>query len=122
MDFNTDLRFNQLITLLRPSFEMDLDLTALIYLIGLNESGFGFKEYSKQEKMELMHVGICTLLMPSGYYAFAHRDEQNWPHFTLEQPLPPISEREQKYLLKEAIIDYFVDKEYVTLEMLVSEA
>jgi hypothetical protein len=122
MDFNTDLRFNQLITLLRPSFEMDLDLTALIYLIGLNESGFGFKEYSKQEKMELMHVGICTLLMPSGYYAFAHRDEQNWPHFTLVQSLPPLSEREQKYLLKEAIIDYFVEKEYVTLEMLITEA
>jgi hypothetical protein len=122
MDFETDLRFQKLITCLKPTFEMDLDLTALIYLIGLNEAGFGFREYSKQEKMDLMHVGICTLFAPAGYYAFSHRDEQNWPHFTLTQPLPPLSEKEQKHLMKEAVIDYFLEKEYVTPEMLLTSA
>lgn len=57
-----------------------------------------------------MHVAICTLLTPAGYYEFSHRDEQNWPHFNLLQPLPSLEEKEQKHLLKEAIIDYFWKK------------
>lgn len=120
MDFDTELRFQKLIECLKPTFEMDLDLTALIYLIGLNEAGFGFRVYSKQEKMDLMHVAICTLLAPAGYYEFSHRDDQNWPHFTLVQSLPTLNEKEQKHVLKEAIIDYFIEKEYVTPEMLIT--
>ena len=49
MDFNTELRFQKLIEGLKPTFEMDLDLTSLIYLIGLNEAGFGFRNYTKQD-------------------------------------------------------------------------
>ena len=122
MDFDTELRFQKLIECLKPTFEMDLDLTALIYLIGLNEAGFGFRVYSKQEKMDLMHVAICTLLAPGGYYEFSHRDDQNWPHFTLVQSLPTLNEKEQKHVLKEAIIDYFIENEYVTTEMLITSA
>jgi hypothetical protein len=122
MDFDTELRFQKLIACLKPTFEMDLDLTALIYLIGLNEAGFGFRVYSKQEKMDLMHVAICTLLAPGGYYEFSHRDDQNWPHFTAVQPLPTLNEKEQKHVLKEAVIDYFIEKEYVTPEMLITSA
>ena len=122
MDFDTELRFQKLINCLKPTFEMDLDLTALIYLIGLNEAGFGFRVYSKQEKMDLMHVAICTLLAPGGYYEFSHRDDQNWPHFTVVQTLPTLNEMEQKHVLKEAVIDYFIENEYVTTEMLITSA
>jgi hypothetical protein len=122
MDFDTELRFQKLINCLKPTFEMDLDLTALIYLIGLNEAGFGFRVYSKQEKMDLMHVAICTLLAPGGYYEFSHRDDQNWPHFTVVQSLPTLNEMEQKHVLKEAVIDYFIEKEYVTTDMLITSA
>jgi len=122
MDFDTELRFQKLINFLKPTFEMDLDLTALIYLIGLNEAGFGFRVYSKQEKMDLMHVAICTLLAPGGYYEFSHRDDQNWPHFTVVQSLPTLNEMEQKHVLKEAVIDYFIENEYVTTEMLITSA
>jgi hypothetical protein len=108
MDYNTELRFQKLIQELKPRFDMDLDLTALIYLIGVNEVGFGFRSYTKQEKMDLMH------------YEFSHRDDQNWPHFTLLQPLPTLNDKEQNHLLKEAIIDYFIEKEYVTAEMLLT--
>jgi len=120
MDFNTELRFQKLIEGLKPTFEMDLDLTSLIYLIGLNEAGFGFRNYTKQEKMDLMHIGVCTLLSPAGYYQFSHRDLQNWPHFTLLQPLPLLDEKEQKHVLKEAIIDYFLGNDYVKEEMLLT--
>jgi hypothetical protein len=54
-----------------------------------------------------MHVAICTLLEPAGYYKFLGRDEENWPHFELVKPLPQLTEREQQHLMKEAILDYF---------------
>jgi hypothetical protein len=36
------------------------------------------------------------------------------------QPLPTLNDKEQNHLLKEAVIDYFIEKEYVTAEMLLT--
>ena len=30
--------------------------------------------------MNLMHVGVCTLLEPLGYYKSIGHDEDGWPH------------------------------------------
>ncbi len=95
-------------------FGMDMDEKALLFLIGVNEYGKGQRNYTKNEKMDLMHVAICTVLMPYGYYEFVGRDEQEWPHFKLLKPLPALSHREQQYLLKEAILEYMMLHEYYT--------
>jgi hypothetical protein len=28
-----------------------------------------------------MHIAVCTLLMPSGYYELEGKDSDGWPHF-----------------------------------------
>jgi hypothetical protein len=38
------------------------------------------------------------------------------------QSLPTLNEMEQKHVLKEAVIDYFIEKEYVTTDMLITSA
>jgi len=54
-----------------------------------------------------MHVAVCTVLEPYGYYKTIGRDEDNWPHFEFIKELPPLDERQQQHLMKEAIITYF---------------
>ncbi len=54
-----------------------------------------------------MHIGICTLLMPYGYYKFIGKDDEGWPHFENVQKLPALRPLEQEKLMKQAIIDYF---------------
>ena len=52
-----------------------LDLDAIIYLIGFQELGQLDKKFKKDHKLDLMHIAICKLLTPYGYYEFDFVDE-----------------------------------------------
>ena len=56
-----------------------------------------------------MHVGVCTLLQPLGYYKSIGHDEDGWPHFELVEALPNLKPGEQSILMKSAIVDYFME-------------
>ena len=114
MDYDLELRFQKLKKHIELTFGEGMDVQALLFLIGVNELGIGHKTFSKQEKTELLHVAICTLLEPYGYYEFEHRDEENWPHFKLIKELPPLNDSEQQHLIKEAMLDYFIANDYYT--------
>lgn len=86
-----------------------LNLDAIIYLIGVQELGKGVKEYKKDDKVNLMHIAICRLLEPFGYYEFDFFDEESWPHYKVIEELPPLKTGEQTVLIKEAIVLYFKD-------------
>ena len=90
-----------------------LDLDAIIYLVGVQELGQYQKKYKKDEKVNLMHIAICRLLEPYGYYAFDFFDEEGWPHYTIKEELPSLKAGEQTVLMKEAIVNYFLEKEYI---------
>ncbi|WP_310993390.1 hypothetical protein [Aequorivita marina] len=91
-----------------------LDLDAIIYLIGLQELGQLHRKFKKDEKLNLMHIAICRVLEPYGYYEFDYFDDQGWPHYTILEQLPPLKAGEQSVLMKEAIVQYFVEKEVIT--------
>lgn len=90
-----------------------LDLDAIIYLIGVQELGQLDRKFKKDEKINLMHIAICRLLEPYGYYAFDHFDQEGWPHYTLLETLPTLKAGEQSVLMKEAIVSYFLEKSYL---------
>jgi hypothetical protein len=115
MDYDVEIRFQKVKTELEKNFGEGMDVQAILFLIGVNELGIGYKDFSKNEKTDLMHIAICTLLMQYGYYTFEGRDPDNWPHFTLTKELPPLSDREQQHLIKEAIIEYFEANGYISI-------
>ena len=91
-----------------------LDLDSIIYLIGLQELGQLHRKFKKDEKVNLMHIAICRLLEPYGYYRFDYIDEQGWPHYTIKEELPNLKAGEQSVLMKEAIVNYFVQAKFIT--------
>ena len=91
-----------------------LELDAIIYLVGIQELGQYHKQYKKDDKIDLMHIAICRLLEPYGYYEFSHFDEDSWPHYTIKEELPLLKSGEQSVLMKEALVDYFIEKDYIT--------
>lgn len=111
-----ELRFQKLVKKLEEDFGPGLDTQAILFLIGVQELGVGYRKFKKHEKTDLMHVAICTLLEPHGHYRFLGRDPDNWPHFELVEELPVLSDRDQQHLMKEAILDYFAAQEYFTEE------
>jgi hypothetical protein len=90
-----------------------MPLDAIIYLIGVQELGKGAKEFKKDEKINLMHIAICRLLEPFGYYKFDFFDADGWPHYKTVEELPILKPGEQTVLMKEAIVLYFEEKELI---------
>jgi hypothetical protein len=83
------------------------DLNAVLFLIGVQELGKGNKVFSKEEKQDLMHIGICRVLSQSGYYTLEGQDKDGWPHWKVARKLPHFDLLEQEKLLKMHVIEYF---------------
>ena len=90
-----------------------LDLDGIIYLIGVQELGQLHRSFKKDEKINLMHIAICRLLMPYGYYALDFIDEDGWPHYTAKTELPNLKAGEQALLMKQAIVNYFLEQDFI---------
>ncbi|MEM9362904.1 MAG: hypothetical protein AAGA43_09720 [Bacteroidota bacterium] len=90
-----------------------LEIDSIIYLVGVQELGDFNRTFKKDEKVNLMHIAICRLLEPYGYYDFDFFDEDGWPHYKVKEQLPPLKAGEQSVLMKEALVNYFLEKSYI---------
>lgn len=108
-------RWDVLVTKLSTQFAdgETLDLDSIIYLIGVQELGQIHRKFEKDEKMDLMHIAICRLLEPYGYYEFDYFDKEGWPHYKIKEQLPNLKAGEQSVLMKEAIVNYFLVSQYI---------
>jgi hypothetical protein len=83
------------------------DLEAILFLIGMQETGFVQEKITKEQKQDLMHVAVCTILSSSGYYALEGKDQDGWPHFRQLKELPVLNFIEQEHFLKDHVLLYF---------------
>jgi len=107
MDYKLEEEYQLLMKKLEKDFGGGIDTEAIMILIGIQELGKGYKSFSKDEKINLIHVATCTILEPYGYYKYSHTDDDGWPHFNLVEELPPLSAKQQEHLMKEAVLNYF---------------
>ena len=88
------------------------DLESVLYLIGIQELALDNTEFSKEEKQDLMHIGICTVLSSSGYYILDGRDDDGWLHFTQLKELPEMDAIQQEIFIKDHVLLYFEQIDY----------
>lgn len=98
--------------------EKGVPLETILFLIGVQELGSGNQKYSKDDKVNILHIAVCRLLQPFGYYEFSHYDDDGFPHFEIKEPMPELKPNEQTLLMKKAIIQYFIDEELFSEEIL----
>lgn len=103
---NLDHNWSQLRADLMKRFGKKPDLNAILFLIGIQELG-GIRDFTKEEKQDLMHIATCRVFSLSGYYTFTGRDEDGWPHFEATKPIPFANLKEQEQMLKWHVIEYF---------------
>lgn len=92
---------------LQERFGEKMDVDTILFVIGLQELSKPWKKYKKDQKVEIMHVAICSLLEPFGFYEFEGRDKDGWPHWRLKENLPFLDAKQQNKLIIDSIIDYF---------------
>ena len=85
-----------------------LEVEGVLYLIGLKELGKIEQKFKKDDNVNLIHVGICTVLEPYGFYRVDFIEDAGWPHFEWSVSLPVLKHGEQRLLIKTAIVEYFL--------------
>ena len=86
-------------------------METILFLIGIQEFGGSQEKFTKEQKQDLMHVAVCSLLMQSGYYEIEGYDTDNWPHFKQLKELPVMDMIQQENFLKDHILLYFETNE-----------
>jgi len=109
MNANDDLqtRWWNLEARLVEKFGKKPDLETILFLIGIQELGGKNEKFTKEQKQDLMHVAVCSVLMPSGYYELEKKDKEGWPHFRQLKPMPEMNAFEQENFLKDHVLLYF---------------
>ena len=88
------------------------DMEAILFLIGVQEFGELREKWTKEQKQDLMHVAVCSLLSQSGYYELEKKDEEGWPHFKQLKPMPDMDTIQQESFLKDHILLYFENHDF----------
>lgn len=109
MNMNDDLqaRWWKLEEKLLERFGKKPDMESILFLIGVQELGDIKAKFSKEQKQDLMHLAVCSLLSPSGYYEMEQVDADGWPHFRQLKALPPMDLLQQENFMKDHVLMYF---------------
>jgi hypothetical protein len=114
MQANDDLqsRWWQLEAKLVEKFGKKPDMETILFLIGIQEFGDIRPKFTKEQKQDLMHIAVCSLLAESGYYEIESYDDDGWPHFRQLKALPVLDPVNQENFLKDHILLYFQKNEF----------
>ena len=82
-------------------------IDTILFLIGVQELGSGQQKYTKDDKVNILHIAVCRLLEPFGYYRFSHYDDDGYPHFDEVENLPELKPNEQQILMKKSNYSVF---------------
>lgn len=85
-------------------------METILFLIGIQEFGEPKEKFTKEQKQDLMHVAVCSLLAQSGFYEMASVDDEGWPHFRQLKPLPVMDMIQQENFLKDHVLLYFENR------------
>lgn len=88
------------------------DMETILFLIGIQEFGDIRPKFTKEQKQDLMHIAVCSLLSQSGYYETEGYDDDGWPHFRQLKALPEFDAIEQENFLKDHVLLYFTNHHF----------
>ena len=103
---NLNKKWDVVLLKLQKDIAEDIDLKGILFLIGVQELQKGIQNFTKEEKQDILHLAVCKLLTPYGYFKFEKVDEDGWPHWIELKPIKNLTGKQQDLLIKEAIIAY----------------
>ena len=83
------------------------DLNAVLLLVGIQTLGKVQANFTKEQKQDLMHIAVCSLLEPDGHFEYLGRDADDWPHFRAIAGVGIQGEAAQQQLLIAKCLAYF---------------
>ena len=99
--------WNDLCKTLNDKFGIEVDINGVLFLVGIRERGLTIQKFSKEEKLNLIHLGSCTLYKEMGLVESAGEDKGGWPLFRQKALAPVIPEERKLKTLQDCAIRYF---------------
>lgn len=78
----------------------------VLFWLGLKEAGLPPRNFSEAEKVNIIQMAECTVLVPARYYQLYWVEDSGWPHYTQLQRLPHMSATEKTAFLQPYVIMY----------------
>jgi hypothetical protein len=101
-----DQQWLQLLNKLAEKHTIKPDMDGVLLLIGIRESGLPQKEFTTYEKINLVQMAVCTVLVPARYYELFWVEDSGWPHYKQLVREPEMSPQQRQDFLKPYIIQY----------------
>ena len=60
-------KWAELVKKLNHRFDQDFELDGILFMVGLQELNQFGRKLNKDQKMDVMHIAVCTLLAAFGY-------------------------------------------------------
>ena len=96
MNFELEKAWQELI----QSFKLDYDETpqvdAVLFVIGLQELNIPFERLTKDQNLDVIHIGLCAVFIPLGYNEPIERDQDGWIHFKPINKFQKLTSKEQE--------------------------
>jgi len=81
-------------------------LWEMLYLIGIREYGKSLGPFTKDDKINLIHVGTCAVLEPFGYCERQKDLPDGWPSYKILRKLPRENDENFEPFMQYAIVRY----------------
>ena len=65
-DIELTEEWNKLVKRLEIQFGEGIEIEAILLLVGVQELGVGYRKFSKDEKLDVLHVATCALFRTAG--------------------------------------------------------
>ena len=116
MELSVKDKWGTIMEFMTKTFGKKPDMEAMLYIIGTRELGdHAHREFSKDEKVNLLHIAVCKLLRQSDYYQLDGLDKDGWPLWKNIKEVPFLNIFEQETFLRHHIIAYFEEEEIIEL-------
>ncbi len=107
MENTINNNWEELLLKISKKFNVLADFNFLLFLIGIQERGQGYQNYSKDEKMDMINLARCKLFEQKGFYKQKGFDEEGWPEFEVVKKVEDLLPSEREGILKKAMMEYF---------------
>jgi hypothetical protein len=80
------------------------DFDGILLFVGIKEACLPPKNFTETEKVNLMQMAVCTVLVPARYYELFWVEDSGWPHYNQLQRLPEMTASAKEEFLKPYIL------------------
>lgn len=104
-------QWDEVLLKMSKHFGITANYEFLLFMVGIQEKGCGFIEFSKQDKMDLINLAKCRMLEREGVLA-EEGEEDGWALFVPKLSFLNLSDTEKDEIIKRQMIGYLKENEH----------